>query len=165
MKMSAGRSGLISRWRNVAGSTPITVAGIALSVIALPDDRGIGAEAAAPEAVAQITATRGAPGRSSSGRERSAERRLDLQRREESLGDLHAAHALGFALAAGDRDEPDEAVRAHARERRVVALEVEEVGRRQVAGHCLRLVEADDLHQPIGAADTRAAAAARPAPR
>ena len=66
------------------------------------------------------------------------------------LGDLNRADAFGLAGAAGDGREADKAVGAHPRKRRAVALEVEEVGWREVVGGALVLLEPDHLHQPVG---------------
>ncbi len=75
------------------------------------DDRRIGAEAAAPEAIAQDDCHLGI-GRVVLGAEDAAEGGLNAERRKESRRHVHAADALGLALPAADREEADKSVRA-----------------------------------------------------
>ncbi len=110
-----------------------------------PDDSGIGAEAAAPVAVAEDHHARwficG---------ERPAQGCRASQQVEERRGDEHGERNLGAGVRLQFLWRDERVVRLEACERRVQALEVEEVRRREgIARPSLLCRVAPDIHQPI----------------
>ena len=83
-------------------------------------------------------------------RDAATERRFDAECREEAVGDVDAADAVGVTRPAGHGERPDVAVGAHAGEGAGVAREVEEVRRREIARRLLVEVEAPHLGQRVG---------------